>query len=1582
MKTAASLVSIRARIQRFLPALLATTLIFSTAGLAQVAPKVKTKRPPFAEEVVPPEEMMQLRATDPLPGLPFDTSFDSEGWIDQGPGPTTNGDLNIAPGHHTAGCVTCVVPHPTNQNVLYIGTANGGVWKTSNALAASPRWFPLTDNELSMSIGGLARDLNDATGNTLVAGYGLRSSFGSAGGAHLGLIRTTDGGETWTRIGATPLAGRSIYQIEVRGNTFLLAVPNTDNSTPTGLYRTTDGGVNFTNMAGAGTGLPAGAVTHLAGDPSSAVRFYAHVAGTGVYRSTDAGASWTNISAGMAAANAGQVALAVAPTGTLFAAELAATSRVYRSTNTGANWTQMDNVQANTSSIFNGFVADPTNSNIVYLSGLFTRGGFPFSGRVVRGNASLAAGSQWVSIASTQNLGLGTAPHTDSRVMVFNAGNRLIEGDDGGIYELNIANVGSEGDGAGGGGTWRSLNGNLHVSEMHSMAYDRVARIVLGGAQDTGFQEQLKSGDGLWDKTSNGDGGDPAVDLLATAGQAIRYGSSQFLGGFYRRTNNASNTQTALAFPNTTLVGGGAPIVRAGPPTGNMQFVTPIATNPVAGSRLIIGGNATVYESTDQGNTVAQIDTNGANQIAKIAYGGRLAGANVPGVLFYGSGANVRFRTAASGAVTGNVACPGGTVQGIVFDPENWQTAYILGNNTVFVANNLPANGAGAFTNITGNLTGVGQMNTIEYLTLPSGGNAIVVGTDIGAYIMRVAAPGVWRTLGNNLPHAPVYDSYFDAAGQVLTVTCFGRGAWLFDFKPNKAEGQYGESFQSYTENTTTFPSRVGELFSNQLGTTTRMVDNDFHELQLLADGVGGTLTAFRLPDLNPGKPVSAFSAKWNATIYGDAAFNALADGFSFNFGPLGGITATAFTNLTYANEDGFNAGLTVSVRTYDGNFPGYYVSVNGVAVPGGFVSKPSANWGSFNTARHFFEVDWRGDTGLTLRVDGVAIFTNLATPGFIPAAGDRFVFGARTGGSDQETRLDNLAIFTGGVLTPVTGVAPFHFSSDFPQNGQTADKAFDGNVATKWLALDYTASIGASFPSAKTVRAYTLTTAEDVPERDPLAWDFQTSSDGTVWTQHGVQSEQYFRNRNERRAFVVAGPAAKTRFRLLIGENHEAPEIQLSEFQPWEFTTVPPAIIVTNTDNAGPGSLRAALAASATFDTASTITFAPTLSGQTITLASDLLANTAAGVTIDASALAAGLTIDGGAGTNRIFSNDAGRTLTLIGLTLTGGNGTGNFAGDAGGAVFNNGTVTLDRCAVVGNSSTVVGGALHNNGTMTVRRSTLSNSSSAFGGGIANYGALTVQHTTISGNSASGNGGGIDNGNGVTITLTLDNSIVAGNTASTGADINNFNGTVTRVGASIVQGYAGAAAAGSGTISAANPLLAPLDNYGGTTRTRALILNSPARNTSVGSMASGDQRGFPIVGGIPDIGAYEAGTLANYNAFIWETLPAGATVGQHAPLFDYDGDGAINGNEWLALTNPANPASLFRITNLVRVGANVDLTFTTVVGRNYTFEFSLNLVTWTPITATVAGTGNPFTITLGPTTGLDQVFYRVRVGP
>ena len=87
---------------------------------------------------------------------------------------------------------------------------------------------------------------------------------------------------------------------------------------------------------------------------------------------------------------------------------------------------------------------------------------------------------------------------------------------------------------------------------------------------------------------------------------------------------------------------------------------------------------------------------------------------------------------------------------------------------------------------------------------------------------------------------------------------------------------------------------------------------------------------------------------------------------------------------------------------------------------------------------------------------------------------------------------------------------------------------------------------------------------------------------------------------------------------------------------------------------------------------------------------------------------------------------------------------------------------------------------------------------------------------------------------------------------------MNLENCSLTRIGANIIQGVAiisGVTETGPAALNA-DPLLAPLGNYGGLTKTMALKPGSPARNAAVDSVAKVDQRSFPIVV-TPDIGAY-----------------------------------------------------------------------------------------------------------------------------
>ncbi|HSX59261.1 MAG TPA: hypothetical protein VLF18_03575, partial [Tahibacter sp.] len=76
-------------------------------------------------------------------------------WTPLGPSPTQSAQVDVPPDDEVSGAVHAIAAHPTNADILYIGAANGGIWKTTNATAARPTWTPQTDDLTSQSIGAL-----------------------------------------------------------------------------------------------------------------------------------------------------------------------------------------------------------------------------------------------------------------------------------------------------------------------------------------------------------------------------------------------------------------------------------------------------------------------------------------------------------------------------------------------------------------------------------------------------------------------------------------------------------------------------------------------------------------------------------------------------------------------------------------------------------------------------------------------------------------------------------------------------------------------------------------------------------------------------------------------------------------------------------------------------------------------------------------------------------------------------------------------------------------------------------------------------------------------------------------------------------------------------------------------------------------------------------------------------------------------------------------------------------------------------------------------------------------------------------
>jgi hypothetical protein len=746
------------------------------------------------------------------------------------------------------GAVHTVAAHPVDASILYAGAVNGGIWKTINATAVKPTWVQQTESQLSLSIGALEFDPTDATRQTLVAGIGRFSSFFRQGGPRLGLLRTVNGGDRWIRIdGGGTLVGKNISGVAPRGNIIVVSVNAADTGplfTQAGIFRSTDSGATFTRISngdGSGTGLPGGFSNDLVGDPTNPARLFTSVISAatmgglnGIYRSTNTGATWIKVSnaamdALIMSGAASNIEMAVGRENNVYAAIVNSgrLAGLFRSGDGGDTWTALDvpNLQPTSQGVIHlSIVADPANASLVYLGGdhavIGEFGATIAAGNLFRCNASSAPGSQCVHLAHSSAAGPpgggtlnNTWPHADSREMVFDANGDIIEADDGGVYRRTSPRT-NQGD-------WFPISNNLQAFELHSIAYDSNAKIVIGGSQDNGTASQSTPGATVWDNVTAGDGGDVAVDAITTPGLSSRYSSEQNFELFRRRVYNADNELLGVFMPALCLVGGGA--------QPEYPFVTPIRLNTVNPFRLIIGGTEAVYESLDRGETIRQllpaIPVN-SNIGHPIAYG---ATGN-PNVLYIGSGTNVYVRTQPPGAdlVRSNSypgAGSGRLVVNLVVDPRNAMTACVIDINTVY----LTRDAGSTWINITGNLPSLnpGLLRSNAFIANASG-DAIVVGGNNGVFV-ALASSGytVWDRLGSGFPNAQAYHLAYDTRDDILVAGTLGRGAWALNH-PTFSTTLFSSTFDTLTDGFrfiadafgTNQPAYAAGSFVNQGGVT------------------------------------------------------------------------------------------------------------------------------------------------------------------------------------------------------------------------------------------------------------------------------------------------------------------------------------------------------------------------------------------------------------------------------------------------------------------------------------------------------------------------------------------------------------------------------------------------------------------------------------------------------------------------------------------------------------------------------------------------------------------------------------------
>jgi photosystem II stability/assembly factor-like uncharacterized protein len=368
----------------------------------------------------------------------------------------------------TGGRISAIEGVNNEPRTLYIGTAGGGVWKTTNAGVS----FTSVFDKYCQSIGALAIDQQNP--KTIYVGTG-ESNMRNTVSIGDGLFKTTDGGDNWSRIpgfDSTEHISKVIVNPK-NSNIIYVACPGPlwSDSKHRGLYKSSDGGKTFDKILyiNEKTGCADAII-----DPVNPETIYASTwefrrtpysfnsggNGSGMYKSTDGGKTWNTLSSGLPAKPFGRAALALAPSepNKLIAIVEAEKTGLFISNDAGATWKNQSAIVNVVSRpfYFSCLVIDPKDAKRVYRPGF----GFSYSDD---GGLSFADG--------------GFTVHADHHALWINPQytNQMYLGTDGGVYMSTDR-----------GASWLLL-ASLPVSQFYHVAFDNKEPYnVYGGLQDNG----------------------------------------------------------------------------------------------------------------------------------------------------------------------------------------------------------------------------------------------------------------------------------------------------------------------------------------------------------------------------------------------------------------------------------------------------------------------------------------------------------------------------------------------------------------------------------------------------------------------------------------------------------------------------------------------------------------------------------------------------------------------------------------------------------------------------------------------------------------------------------------------------------------------------------------------------------------------------------------------------------------------------------------------------------------------------------------------------------------------------------------
>ena len=757
--------------------------------------------PPFARGLIEKAEYLNQRQANInlLRGLPYDRPdrrimairqlelqsqnlplLNQTTWTEIGPSPIPNGQTE---GVSTAvsGRTIAIAVHPTNPNIVYVGTAQGGVYRTLNGGAS---WTAIFDSAMSLAIGSIAIAPSDPT--IVYVGTGEpNSSCDSFFG--VGVYRINNADTTPVLNGPFNMAGaadvftgRSVGRIVVHptdANTIFVSTTSgvgglgceAFNALPNrGLFRSTNATTTctFTQMTTTGN------FNHVdvAMDPANPNRVLTTVnaasgSGGGIYLSTDALAANPTFTRTLTL-NSVRSELALHSSGgtvTVYEADGTSNGNLRKSVDGGATWSAA--IAAATGfcggqCFYNiSLAVAPNDANVVLLGGNVTG----TSSRLIA--RSTNGGTNFTNVAN--------GVHADNHAATFAPSDptQAWMGTDGGIYK-------STNNGA----SWTSMNiAGFMATQFQSLdLHPTDPRFSIGGTQDNGTHF-LRPND-TWTRADFGDGGYAVIDQNAANTTNVTMYHTYFnqtnAMGYARVTNVANAVDNGWTFFGCGF-GGSTPNGMTCTASA-ILFYAPMTRGPGNPNTLYFGSDV-LYRSSNSGATMT-----------KVSQEPIVSGQPITAIGIAPSNDNVRivglrngtiWRTTTGSTTLTNVTgagMPARFVGRIVIDPNNPEIAYVgytgfgvTANQHIWKTTNL----SNATPTWTASGSGIPDVPVNGMAIDPANPAHIYAGTDIGVY-RSVDSGATWLPFGLGLPRVAVFDMKIQNANRILRIATHGRGLW------------------------------------------------------------------------------------------------------------------------------------------------------------------------------------------------------------------------------------------------------------------------------------------------------------------------------------------------------------------------------------------------------------------------------------------------------------------------------------------------------------------------------------------------------------------------------------------------------------------------------------------------------------------------------------------------------------------------------------------------------------------------------------------------------------------------------------